>query len=339
MRSAEVALLDSSSFAALSLNFLAMDANTLDPHITFTRGSSGTFVGSNGLIQTALTNIPRFNYDPGTLAAKGLLIEEQRTNLLLNSLIDGTNLATQSVTVTAQAYTLSFYGSGTVTLSGTSTAGPSVGAGAYPARQTLTFTPTAGTLTLTVTGTVQFANLEAGSFATSFIPTAAAAVTRSADIASMSASNFSSWFNPSAGTFILEGDQNSTLGTDTYFITTHIDNSNNSFTQYYINNGGASLQFTGFSTSGVLQQDLSGVLPTIAEGVTVKGAFAYAVNDFSVVCNGGTPVTSSSGSLPAPTMLQIGNRRGNSKWLNGHIRRLTYYSRRLPDATLRSLTT
>ena len=51
----------------------------------------------------------------------------------------------------------SFYGTGTVTLSGTHSFAV-VGTGAYPARRSYAFTPTAGTLTLTVTGTVQFAN-------------------------------------------------------------------------------------------------------------------------------------------------------------------------------------
>jgi hypothetical protein len=67
----------------LSLDFLT--SNTLDPRVTFTRSTTATFVGSNGLIQTAAINAPRFDYNPVTLAPLGLLIEEQRVNLLLYS--------------------------------------------------------------------------------------------------------------------------------------------------------------------------------------------------------------------------------------------------------------
>jgi hypothetical protein len=67
----------------LSLNFLT--SNTLDPRVTFTRSTTATFVGSNGLIQTAAINAPRFDYNPVTLAPNGLLIEEQRVNSLLYS--------------------------------------------------------------------------------------------------------------------------------------------------------------------------------------------------------------------------------------------------------------
>jgi hypothetical protein len=68
---------------SLSLNFVT--ASTLDSRITFTRASTATFTGSNGQIQTAAINAPRFDYDPTTLAPLGLLIEEQRTNLLTYS--------------------------------------------------------------------------------------------------------------------------------------------------------------------------------------------------------------------------------------------------------------
>lgn len=52
--------------------------------ITFTRASTGTFLGSNGLLQTAAINTPRVEYDANGVA-KGLLIEEARTNLIANS--------------------------------------------------------------------------------------------------------------------------------------------------------------------------------------------------------------------------------------------------------------
>ena len=52
--------------------------------ITFSRASSATFLGSNGLLQTAANNVPRIEYD-ATGAVKGLLIEEARTNLVTSS--------------------------------------------------------------------------------------------------------------------------------------------------------------------------------------------------------------------------------------------------------------
>ena len=57
----------------------------LDPRITFTRGSIGTRVNRNRVIETVAANTPRFDYDPLTGECKGLLIEESRSNLLLYS--------------------------------------------------------------------------------------------------------------------------------------------------------------------------------------------------------------------------------------------------------------
>jgi hypothetical protein len=178
----------------LDLNFAA--TKRLDPRIAFTRTSTGTFVGSNGLIQTAVSGAPRFDHNPATGESLGLLVEEARTNLLLNS----ATLSTQSATVTATSTTLSFYGTGTVTLTGVSTAGPLVGTGASN-RVSLTFTPTAGSLTLTVSGSVTNAQVEAGSFPTSYIPTTTATVTRAADVATL-ANTGSSIFPTSAFTTV-----------------------------------------------------------------------------------------------------------------------------------------
>lgn len=52
---------------------------------SFTRASVGTFFNSSGVLQTAASGVPRFDYDPTTLVAKGILIEEARTNSLLQS--------------------------------------------------------------------------------------------------------------------------------------------------------------------------------------------------------------------------------------------------------------
>ena len=75
-------------------------------------------------------------------------------------------LATQSVTVTAAAHTLAFTGTGTVVLSG-AYVGTLIGTGASD-RVTLTFTPIAASLTLTVTGSVTLAQLQLGSVDTAY---------------------------------------------------------------------------------------------------------------------------------------------------------------------------
>lgn len=85
-----------------------------------------------------------------------------------NFLIGTTTLATQSVQVSAVTYTLSFFGTGSVVLSGVAT-GTLTGTGVSN-RVSLTFTPTAGTLTLTVSGSVTSAQLELGSTATPYVP-------------------------------------------------------------------------------------------------------------------------------------------------------------------------
>jgi len=102
----------------------------------------------------------------------GCTVVKAEENLLLNS----ASLATQTRAVTATAHTLSFSGTGTVTLTGASTAGPLVGTG--PDRVVLSFTPTAGNLTLTVSGDVLEAQLEARSFATAYTPTTTQPITR-----------------------------------------------------------------------------------------------------------------------------------------------------------------
>jgi len=73
------------SGSAASLDLAFVDAGVLDPRVTFTRASTATYFDSAGVLTSAAINAPRFDYNPATLAARGLLIEEQRTNLMLYS--------------------------------------------------------------------------------------------------------------------------------------------------------------------------------------------------------------------------------------------------------------
>ena len=83
---------------SLALNFTS---KALDPRVTFTRSTAATFVGSNGLIQSAPNDTPRFNHDPITRICKGLLFEPTRTNLITYSADWTTYHAIDNTTTTA----------------------------------------------------------------------------------------------------------------------------------------------------------------------------------------------------------------------------------------------
>ena len=303
---------------------------------TITRaGNTATRTNSSGVIELVNANLARFDYDPVTLAIRGLLVEEARTNLVLNSLLDGTNLGTQSVTVTAVAHTLSFYGTGTVTLSGVSTAGPLVGSGAYPTRSSLTFTPTAGSLTLTVTGTVQFAQLEIGSFASSFIPTAGASVARAADVITLATSgipNFSAAPLTMYGEILLT-DTNSTAARSAL----SLDDGTTNERHFVRLNAGADDFDYSIRDGAAVQADLDGA--AISASVVYKFAGASATNDFAYSTQGGAAATDTGGTTPTPTTLHIGQNDANILQLNGHVRKLRLYNVRKSNADLVSMTT
>jgi hypothetical protein len=69
----------------LDLDFA--NSKTLDPRITFTRASGGSYVGADGLIKYAGVNEARFDHDPSTGESLGLLVEEARTNQVTDSIV------------------------------------------------------------------------------------------------------------------------------------------------------------------------------------------------------------------------------------------------------------
>lgn len=164
-----------------------INPNYVTGYSTYSRASIGTYFDRSRTLQTAGANVQRINWNPLTGAFEGVLVEPARTNHLLQ-----TNVAAYRLTLAQTVrfgagfltaglpYTLSFYGTGTVTLSGV--AGATVmGTGAW-VRTTLTITPGSGTLTFTPAGDVFFAQFEQGSYPTSWIPTTSDAVARAADV-------------------------------------------------------------------------------------------------------------------------------------------------------------
>lgn len=105
------------NYPSLSLDFINNDYILSDTHYaslpgfltasggSFTRASIGTYFDSSGALQTASTNTPRFDYDPVTHAANGILIEENRTNIVAYSAQINTGATLTGTSISADVTT------------------------------------------------------------------------------------------------------------------------------------------------------------------------------------------------------------------------------------------
>jgi hypothetical protein len=174
------------------------------------------------------------------------------------------------------------------------------------------------------------AQMEVGAFATSYIPTAAAAATRAGDFPSISGANFSSWYNATEGTF---GAQFQTMYvTDAITRTVLSGNSDNSIIRLNANSGTVS-SFAGggnsLSSGTPTNGDLSKVHVGYANGIRV-----ISVNGRNVLTHNTTLTPSTYGVM---NTLHLGYLDADKIPFCGWIKSLVYYPKRLPDAVLPAL--
>lgn len=357
--------------------------------ITFTRASSATRIDSSGTLVTMSTNEPRFDYDPVTLTPKGLLIEEQRTNLALysstfNNAAWTLTVAGASITATSDisapdgtmsAWTLASSGSGAQiqqTAAGTSGTAYSgsfwvrrrSGTGAINIRvsenaniqllnvssvwQRFSYTATSTSTTIRIgiflsgasdSVDIWGAQLEAGAFATSYIPTTTAAATRAADVAVMTGTNFSSWYNQTEGTLFGEWTSFTPNGSvSTYSVGFSDNTASSAAAQLVIQNRALSNQIRIWqSTTGGGLDDFC--IPESA-AFYGKAAVAYGASANVAASANGKSVATISNPLQTSTFnaLTIGFASGSTGFINGHIRRIAYYPRRLSNSELQAIT-
>lgn len=185
------------------------------------------------------------------------------------------------------------------------------------------YTPTTNVLGYLAWG----AQLEAGSFATSYIPTTSASATRAADVVSMSGANFTSWFNAGEGTFYGEANLS---GGGRYFHTVKT---------------GSSAQIEGvqqityfeafvYTTDVQAQINIGG-----SSFISRRVALAYQVNDIAACVSGGAVSVDTNAILPLDLNAFYVNSYGTSGPLgSGTVKKVAYYPQRLTDAQLQALT-
>jgi hypothetical protein len=382
------------TFPKPTLDLQFAGATSLDNRITFTRATTATFFNSSGVLSTAASGVARFDYNPTTLAARGLLIEEQRTNLALYSEeldtgwtngsaatwqfnsgvspagtttalgvdgLSGSSLSFASSTLyrtgiaisASTAYTFSIFvrtktGTATnVVLRISETSGNSTTSSAFTVttewqRISLSVTSAATATSVTIlvgtnSGTADLylwgAQLEAGAFPTSYIPTTTTALTRNADVASMTGTNFSSWYNASEGTLFADFVLRQTNAASAQMLASIHDNSgNNRFTLAVAASSNLFLALRNTSGAGLLSTSTANAAIIGSN----KGALAISTGA-SIVGNGGTVATNASYAAPVVTLMQIGNQFG-AGYFNGTISRIAYYPTRLANTTLQALT-
>jgi hypothetical protein len=179
------------------------------------------------------------------------------------------------------------------------------------------------------------AQLEAGSFATSYIPTLASSVTRSADVASVN--TLSPWYNATEGTLYAEWSMiASRVGSGYPAIAQFDDTTNTEYIAIRQDGTGDSHRYGIVNTSTTTAAMLAGTAESLSANTTLKSALAYKANDFAFT-RGSTLGTASTGNVPTVTNLKLG-RNENSVYINAHLRRIAYYPRRLTNAELQSIT-
>jgi len=387
--------------------------------VTFTRASTATYFNSAGTLTSAAVDEPRFDYNPSTLAAQGLLIEESRTNSIRNNTMvgavagtpgtlptnwgvsglgtltreivgtgtangityidvrfsgttstttlsvnfDGSNLiaaangqtwaqsiwtavvAGSTANITTNQNTANLFDSGGVFLANISYATP-----VFNTTSVLTRSSSVGTIStvgtafirpilalafasgvaIDITLRIGLPQLELGAFATSVIPTTTTALTRSADVASVN--TLSPWYNATAGTLYAEWVAR--LGVD-----------QQAFGLVNVGDGvrvrKRSTDQYGLVVRDPTNRDLAlNASPAITEGQIIKVAGAYAINDLALSGGGQSPATGSTYSVVTATTAFIGgNVSAGATYVNGHLRRITYYPRRLTNDDLQTITT
>jgi hypothetical protein len=178
------------------------------------------------------------------------------------------------------------------------------------------------------------AQLEAGAFATSYIPTVASQVTRAADSASIIGNNFARWYNQTEGT--IYANFAGGLGNNPTLVSVSTGVSTNPVSAY--RNSASASPSTVFkyrTFNGSTQCDINGT-STSAQ----KIAFAVKAADYAVSENGATALTQASGLGPATAdSLRLGwDAPNGGRYWNGTIQRISYYPRRLANTELTSIT-
>ena len=373
---------------------------TIDPRVTFTRsGNTATVTNSNGEIVAINADLPRFDFDPVTLACKGLLIEESKSNQITYSedftqsatwVPVGASTAANSTTspngtvnavkltetaTTGQhrifqvsptltgTFTYTVYAkqaerkflvlaesrvtgnracfdlnAGTIVATAISPAATITNAGngwwrcSISAAVSATFFSFSIGLSETATaasnpapsyaGTNGYglyiwgAQLEAGAFATSYIPTTTTALTRNADVATITGTNFSDFWKATKGGASVLATPSTVSGIRP--LVQYDDGTANEIIALRGNAANPELQIVD---GGAPQVQLDA--GTIVANTPYSLTGWWQTNDCKARKDSGATVSDYTATIPTVTQARLGS--DGTNYLNGHLATINYY--------------
>jgi hypothetical protein len=177
------------------------------------------------------------------------------------------------------------------------------------------------------------AQFEAGSFATSYIPTTTGSVVRSADVCSITGGDFNNFYNQSEGTLLLSADEfrrgvsypallqisNSAIPSNNRVSIVGYPKSGDAVPLEFAVTSGGTFQYSAIQTSTPSK---------------FKAAIAYKLDDARAALNGALAAADAP-----PSVSPIGANNLIIGGLGIYISSVRYYKKRLPDAKLVTLTT
>jgi hypothetical protein len=296
---------------SLDLSFLSA---TLDASITWTRAQNtatdGIFTNASGAgFNTFLANAPRIS------VANGLLIENLRTNNLLNS---GVPVTQTTASLATGNWSLWVNGAGTATPSAVTAVGTGFAAASQGTPSTFNLTG-AGTVLVTVSGALNRFQLEAGLDVSSYIPTVGVVASRPVDSGTLPVG---AWFNATAGTIVHDFLQPQLVTGNTWILPSFWIDSSNTTEIRLVN---ASLLVASFVANAATGQ-------TPSAGAVTTGIVQRAVTTFdtvskvvSVSLNGRQPVFVTTTGIATFTQIKFGAVRISPS--DGFVRRIRVWPR------------
>lgn len=312
-----------SSVAAVDLNFAA-GTYTGGCSLTICVNENRAGTGATDLLPSAAagSSFNTFSANQARVTSGlGILVEETRTNQLLNSNAP----ATQTTgTLANGTYTLWVNGAGSATMSAGTATGCGTATASNGAPITFTTSGATGTCTVTVAGSLNVFQLELGAFGTSFIITAGTTVARAADLPSLIGPAGNQFSNPvRTGSYIIEAGGTASLSGSTAFL-------------FGTNSGsrGTLVGSTGVCASSWTATAGSVGTTAVTRSAPVKAALGWDSTGRSIACNGATVF--SDALVPNNVTQFIGMSSTGTGSYDGYISHIRLYKARLSNGNLKA---